>query len=470
MWNETQVSLLQQVINGMGKFKTFQGYETDLFALLELNALCFDHREVISVKLPMAKDDLTKVDAACQFLFREFGVVIHPHDVRVPYKPTPKMDMKLELFASADLRLPDDLRKAWETHERKARRIEKRPVDCLFVTALPTEFRAVARRLDSFAIGTRPDATRGFADAPGGEKPPGWIKGSLTDGKRTASVIVACGSRYGPTAACNAVTKTVEVGKPRYVVVVGIAASLGDKEQLSLGDIGYSTEIIDIHLGKDHSDVTVETEFTTSRAPDQSKIPDHLKEWIKCSDDGKVTGVLTVNDARQLKQAWGRASDRREVGALVKSTRAAADRTDLKTTAITIPRPDSEMQTSKLEEMLKKAESVRKRGRWSDRIHLRRPEPGTSDPRVVPAIVLSGSRVVKQNGMRSYLKETFPAALLLEMEAAGAGEACGQDLVPFVVKSACDWATPEKEASWQPYCADVAAAFAVELALELVGK
>ena len=72
--------------------------------------------------------------------------------------------------------------------------------------------------------------------------------------------------------------------------------------------------------------------------------------------------------------------------------------------------------------------------------------------------------------MRSYLKETFPEALLVEMEAAGVGSACRSEWPPFVVKSACDWATPEKEESWQPYCADVAAAFAVELALELAAK
>ena len=262
------------------------------------------------------------------------------------------------------------------------------------------------------------------------------------------------------------------MGTPQYVIVVGVAASLGNEEQLSLGDLGYSTEIIDIHLGKDHSEPKVETEFKTSSPPDQAKIPEHIKEWISVSEDGKctLTGVLTWEDARLLKEAWHGASDRVLVEAQVMSTRATAEKTDLKSTALTIPRPEWPMQKKKLEDMIKKADAVRQGGEWLDRIHLRRPDTQENSPRVVPAKTLSGSRVVKQNGMRSYLKEMFPGALLLEMEAAGAGEGCGQKLVPFVVKSACDWATPEKEKRWQPYCADVAAAFAVELALELAAK
>jgi len=59
--------------------------------------------------------------------------------------------------------------------------------------------------------------------------------------------------------------------------------------------------------------------------------------------------------------------------------------------------------------------------------------------------------------------------LLVEMEGAGVAMACKKHRVfnPMVIKSACDWATPEKEKKWQPYCADVAASFAVEVALGL---
>jgi nucleoside phosphorylase len=74
--------------------------------------------------------------------------------------------------------------------------------------------------------------------------------------------------------------------------------------------------------------------------------------------------------------------------------------------------------------------------------------------------------------MREYLKDEFQDSLLLEMEGGGAVKSCndiGSEL-PIVIKSACDWATETKEKTWQPYCADVAAAFAVELALLLAAN
>lgn len=471
MWNTTQVALLESLIRGTEKFDNFYRYDIGLHGLLQFNATCTDHREVLGLRVPMAPGDLSKVDAACQFVFREFGKLIFPKDVGAVHEPRSMLDSKLDLFTRADLDYPLELHTAWKAHEQKTETIQKRVIDCLIITALPIEFRAVVRRLESFLIGTMPNTTRGFSDALEGEKPPGWVKGCLTDGKRTASVIVACGRRYGSVEAANTVNEAFKVGKPRYVIVVGIAASLGEGNKLALGDIGYSSEVVDITLGKDELDRAVETPFRTTGQPDPSKIPDNLKQWVRWAPDGTCvfSGMLSEKDAQKLKLAWQSAIDRAAIDLLAIATRGTAEKTGLKSKAITLPLPDSAAKI-KLDVMLKKAAAVTKRGTWSDRVHLLRPDGQTRFPKVVPAQVLSGSRVVKQDGMRSYLKETFPEALLVEMEAAGVGSACRSEWPPFVVKSACDWATPEKEKSWQHYCADVAAAFAVELALELAAK
>jgi nucleoside phosphorylase len=53
------------------------------------------------------------------------------------------------------------------------------------------------------------------------------------------------------------------------------------------------------------------------------------------------------------------------------------------------------------------------------------------------------------------------------MEGGGVALACKlkQCPMPIVIKSAADWADPRKNKLWQPYCSDVASAFAIEVAL-----
>lgn len=163
MWNSTQISLLAKLITGMQKFTTFRGFKYDLHTLLDLNAQCIDHGSVLSMQLPMPTEELLKVDAACRFLFREFGILIHPDDVNVEYQPRARLDRKLELLRTRHRLQPKDLNQAWIDHQKQARKAEIRAIDCLFVTALPIEFCALIRRLDAFVIGTRPECTRGFA-------------------------------------------------------------------------------------------------------------------------------------------------------------------------------------------------------------------------------------------------------------------------------------------------------------------
>src|SRR5205807_8905045 len=106
-------------------------------------------------------------------------------------------------------------------------------IDCLFVTALPTEFLAIVRRMDYFIEGTDPDTTRGFADSRKSEErlPPGWILGGITRGRQSISVAVVCASIYGPHGASSAVAKFFSARQwtPRHIIVVGIGASLGSK-------------------------------------------------------------------------------------------------------------------------------------------------------------------------------------------------------------------------------------------------
>lgn len=123
-------------------------------------------------------------------------------------------------------------------------------------------------------------------------------------------------------------------------------------------------------------------------------------------------------------------------------------------------------------ELTQRAAKVASDQEWLARVQLDPPRAVSSKPRVKPTRVLSDSRVVKQFGMREYLRDKCPGRLLLEMEGSGAAQACHDCSRPYpiVVKAACDWATPSKEKMWQPYCADVAAAFAVEMALGLTAR
>lgn len=332
MWNSTLHALLKKVIAGMDKVVLSPSYSGELNSLLKNNLSCHDHSKVLDLSCPMSIEQIALINGACKFLFHEFAFQFPDlaHAVSGFAGCRPTLLHKVSLWPYAMTPPPTALVEACREHKQIIDPIFQRELDCLFITAMPLEFCAVARRLNGFTKGLQPEAARGFMESD--EKPPGWVKGCVTDGKRTAKVMVICGSRYGPIHASTAVKEAMSMRKPRYVVVVGIAASLDDGKKLALGDIGYSSKVVDITLGKDELDRSVVTTVKITLPPDQSKIPDNLKDFVRCSPSGDCTftGVLSEKDAQKLKLAWKSVGDRAAIESLVKSTRAAAEKTDLK--------------------------------------------------------------------------------------------------------------------------------------------
>lgn len=114
---------------------------------------------------------------------------------------------------------------------------------------------------------------------------------------------------------------------------------------------------------------------------------------------------------------------------------------------------------------------------WRPVLHEKWPEgdnggghPGSL--RVWPRDVISGSSVVKAQEYKELLRRYFPnTCWAVEMESLGCCHALGRtNPIPVrVIKSLCDDSNGLKNKKWQPFCADVAAAFATDYMLSVYG-
>ncbi len=471
MWNENHLQLLRHIISGTSKLDEVKILPRPFLDVLRKNRDCFLFKDLLN--LPTIRtDDLHRIHNACKFLLLEFANIWPDTESEYPY-PSYIDDKELAYRGSRSLFKAghDDYVKAIKARDNARHKITGRPyIDCLFITAFPTEFLAIVRRMDYFFEGTDPRFTRGFIDNPKNQRellPPGWVRGIILKRRQAISVAVVCGSKYGPTESALAANQLFSRWYPRHTIVVGVGASLGEDSEFGLGDIAYSTQIDDITLAKntvnprDSPDVILSFEVSVTCEPDWTLVPAELRPPVLRFKDNKLflTGILEERLAPGLQAAFTGQQDRDAIQELAKKSQAKVEMTDFGSNLVERPCPESVIQ---------KAEHVATEGQWQRRIQLTPPaEPGCQ--RIVPTRVLSGSRVVKAHGVRDYLKKIFPGRLLLEMEGAGVAAFCTKNgmEIPVVIKSACDWATPAKEKSWQPYCADVAASFAVEVALQL---
>ncbi|KAL2829876.1 putative wd40 protein [Aspergillus pseudoustus] len=84
-----------------------------------------------------------------------------------------------------------------------------------------------------------------------------------------------------------------------------------------------------------------------------------------------------------------------------------------------------------------------------------RPQRPHKNPTVHRGLILSGDGVIKSPEYRKHLRQNFPDALCLEMEAAGIMD----ELPCLVVRGICDYADTHKNDDWHYYAAAVAAAY-----------
>jgi nucleoside phosphorylase len=114
-------------------------------------------------------------------------------------------------------------------------------VDIAIVTILPEEYEAVRCRLKN----VRQDP--GTSDQPNQYA---WVVGEI-DAAHTGSyqVVLAMTANAGNTAASLGTSKTIARWSPRYVLLVGIAGGL-PRDELALGDLVVSTQIVNYEYGK----------------------------------------------------------------------------------------------------------------------------------------------------------------------------------------------------------------------------
>jgi nucleoside phosphorylase len=115
------------------------------------------------------------------------------------------------------------------------------PVDILIVTVLPEEYAAVLRLLSNArSVQGRPDAPTLY----------GWRIGTVERAQGGAyRVALALAGRAGTVNASQAVVRSVDRWKPRYVLLVGIAGGL-PPSGCSVGAVVVSTEIYGYEYGK----------------------------------------------------------------------------------------------------------------------------------------------------------------------------------------------------------------------------
>jgi nucleoside phosphorylase len=114
-------------------------------------------------------------------------------------------------------------------------------VDIAIVTILQEEYEAVKRRLKN----VRRDP--GTKDQPNQYA---WVLGEIeTTNGDTYQVVLAMTLHPGNTSGSLGTSKTVARWRPRYVLLVGIAGGL-PREQLALGDVVVSKQIVSYEYGK----------------------------------------------------------------------------------------------------------------------------------------------------------------------------------------------------------------------------
>jgi nucleoside phosphorylase len=96
----------------------------------------------------------------------------------------------------------------------------------------------------------------------------------------------------------------------------------------------------------------------------------------------------------------------------------------------------------------------------------------SAESKVYKGTIVSGPSVVKQNFKKEILQENFDKALAVEMETYGAYSFVHniRGLKLKVIKGISDWADPNKEKSWQPFCADFASEFTIDYLIAKYGK
>jgi nucleoside phosphorylase len=110
---------------------------------------------------------------------------------------------------------------------------------------------------------------------------------------------------------------------------------------------------------------------------------------------------------------------------------------------------------------------------WLARIHAERPDgsSGRTNPVVHFGTVLSGDKVVASDTFLRDFRDVWTTTVGVEMEGAGAALATFRSERPpefLMVKGICDWADESKNDEWQPYAAEAAATFVVDLLAKVV--
>jgi nucleoside phosphorylase len=99
---------------------------------------------------------------------------------------------------------------------------------------------------------------------------------------------------------------------------------------------------------------------------------------------------------------------------------------------------------------------------WQQSIDEARPAGDEEVPQTHFGVVASGEKVIADADFIGDLVKYWDRALAVEMEAVGVARATYERGAPpefLFVKSISDWADSAKDDAWQPYAADVAAAF-----------
>jgi len=103
---------------------------------------------------------------------------------------------------------------------------------------------------------------------------------------------------------------------------------------------------------------------------------------------------------------------------------------------------------------------------WVSRVLVPRPDGKVNLPKVHIGVVGSGDKVIANEEFAKFVSSKWSKMAAIEMESYGVGYAAYKaETSPhfLMVKSLCDWADSSKNDSWQEYCSDVAASYAISL-------
>ncbi|MBN2591294.1 MAG: 5'-methylthioadenosine/S-adenosylhomocysteine nucleosidase [Sedimentisphaerales bacterium] len=111
---------------------------------------------------------------------------------------------------------------------------------------------------------------------------------------------------------------------------------------------------------------------------------------------------------------------------------------------------------------------------WIADIAVPRPDGQTGlIPRILRGVVLSGNKVIADKKTAGAIGSIWPHAHAIEMEGAGIAAAVhGSTMTTsfIMVKAICDYANKLKNDNWQPYAAEVAAAFTSSFILTALSR